>query len=564
MDDLPDALERLATRLEMLERRVAVLEHSSAAPSPALLPDAPVTPAAQVTEALPFSQSSSLFSVMGKAMLGIAGAYVLRAVAESSSLPKLAVAAVAIGYALMWLVWAARSKAEEKLANTVYSCTSAVILAPLLWELTLRFKVLDAAATAGVLSGFVIAAFGVAFRRKHAPVLWVANITAAVVALGLAIATHDLAPFLFALLLMVLCCEIAARCGLDLNQRPLVAAITDLGTWGLIFIYSGPPAARAGYPEVGAFKLIAPACLLFALYAASIVVKTLVQKRQISTFETGQTLVAFLLAACTLLYFAPTAGAPVLAALCLVLSAASYAAVFMFFAGEGQRRNYHVFASWSAALLPAGCLLCLAPPWFAVCMGVAAIAATVLGARLNRTTLQVHGLVYLTAAAIASGLPAYAFRALAGTLPAAPARTACLAAVCAIVCYGTAKPADAESAQRLLHLVPAAIAVCGLAALLVQGLLGLLTLLLVPDVYHVAFIRTLITCALALLLAYSGPRWGRMELNWIAWTTLVFVAAKLLFEDLRHGNLVFIAGSIFLFAVTLMAVPRLAHMGQRI
>jgi len=564
MDHLPDPLERLATRLEMLERRVAVLEHGSEAPGPALLPDAPATQAAQATETLPFSQSGSMFSVMGKAMLGIAGAYVLRAVAESSSLPKLVVAAVAIGYALMWLVWAVRSKADEKLASIVYACTSAMILAPLLWELTLRFKVLDPAATAGVLSGYVIAAFGLAFKRDHAPVLWVANVTAAVVALGLAVATHDLGPFLGALLLMVLCGEIAAACRLELSQRPLVAAITDLGVWGLIFIYSGPAAARAGYPEVGALKLLAPACLLFLVYAASIVVKTLVQKRPISVFETGQTLIAFLLAACTLLYFAPAAGAPVLAAACLALSAASYTAVFVFFAGEGQGRNYHVFASWSVALLLAGSLLCFAPPGLSLFLGAAAIVTTLLGTRLHRTTLQVHGLLYLVAAAIASGLPVYTFRALAGALPASPSWTVFLVCAVAIACYRAAKPAGAEWTQRLLHLVPAAIAVCGLAALLVQGLLGLLALVLVPDVYHIAFIRTLITCALALLLAYSGSRWQRTELNWIAWATLTFVAAKLLFEDLRHGNLVFIAASIFLFAVTLMAVPRLTRRGQRI
>ena len=40
-------------------------------------------------------------------MLGIAGAYLLRAVAESTSLPKLAVAAIAIAYAFCG--WLARS-----------------------------------------------------------------------------------------------------------------------------------------------------------------------------------------------------------------------------------------------------------------------------------------------------------------------------------------------------------------------------------------------------------------------------------------------------------------------
>ena len=110
-------------------------------------------------------------------MLGIAGAYLLRAVAESSSLPKTAVAAVAIAYALGWLVWASRVKAGDWLAGTTYACTSALILAPMLWELTLRFNVLPASVSAAVVCGFVLAASALAWKRDFAPVLWVANVT---------------------------------------------------------------------------------------------------------------------------------------------------------------------------------------------------------------------------------------------------------------------------------------------------------------------------------------------------------------------------------------------------
>jgi len=51
-----------------------------------------------------------------------------------------------------------------------------------------------------------------------------------------------------------------------------------------------------------------------------------------------------------------------------------------------------------------------------------------------------------------------------------------------------------------------------------------------------AVIRTLITCVVALALAFSGSRWQRTELIWIAYGTLALVTAKLLFEDLQHGH----------------------------
>ena len=503
--------------------------------------------------------------MLGKAMLGIAGAYLLRAVEESTSLPKLGVAAIAIAYAMLWLVWATRAPAGAWFASMTYACTSALILAPMLWELTLRFKVLPAAVTAGVLGAFVCAASALAWKRNLASVFWVANVTAAVVALALSIATHEVTPFIAALLLMVLLCEYAAGRNHGLGVRLLAAAAADVAIWALIFIYSSPESTRGDYPYLGTAALLAPGLVLFLIYGVSVALKTTVFQQKITAFETVQTMIAFLLAASSLLYFEPRGGATVLGAFCLVLSAASYAGVFVFFDRALERRNYRVFATWSAALFLTGCLLCLPPLWMAACLGVAAIAATVLGVRLNRLTLEFHGMVYLVAAAAVSGLLEYAFRALAGTLPGGPAWSACLVSACAVLCYAAGKPCRGESwKQQVLHIVSATLAIGATAALLVQGLMWLTALSVNPGAHHLAFIRTLTLCAAALALAFSGSRWRRIELTRIGYATLVLVAAKLVFEDLRHGHLEFIAASIFLFAVTLIAVPRIARMGQRV
>ncbi len=80
-----------------------------------------------------------------------------------------------------------------------------------------------------------------------------------------------------------------------------------------------------------------------------------------------------------------------------------------------------------------------------------------------------------------------------------------------------------------------------------------------PGASHVAVIRTLITCGFALALAFSGSRWQRIELVWTAYGILAFVSAKLLFEDLPHGHSGSIAISIFLYAVALIIVPRVAR-----
>jgi hypothetical protein len=565
MGDLPDGLNRLAERLESLERRVFFLEHPEVAASELAAQAASPAPAGVTDEKLSAPLTSGMFQVLGKAMLGIAGAYLLRAVAESNALPRTALAAVAIAYALAWLIWASRAKAGDWLAGTTYACTSALILAPMLWELTLRFKVLSAPVTAGVVCGFVVAASALAWKRDFAPVLWVANATAIAISLSLAIATHEMEPFIAALLLMVLIVEYGAAQNRESGVRVLVALAADVAIWALIYVYSSPQSARADYPALGTAALLAPGLGLFLILGASLTFRTVLRGKTITVFETIETMIAFLLAACSLVYFGPPASATALGIFCVVLSGAGYAVAFVLFESAEQRRNTLVFASWSAALLIAGCLTCMPSLWQAVCIGAAAIGATFAGTRLRRSILEFHGLVFLLAAAWISGLLNEIFNTMAGSLSGAPGWGVCFVSVCAIVCYVFEKPSEEESWKRqALPILFAVLAIGAVAAMVVLGLIGLTALKVTPEAHHLAFIRTLTICMAAIALGFSGSHWRRLELTRISYAALGLLAFKLVLEDLRHGHLAFIAGSIFLFAITLIVVPRVARMGQRV
>jgi hypothetical protein len=565
MGDLPDELNRLLARLETLERRVYVLEHPAGASSALPVQEPSSSPVAQAGEQLSGSLTGGAFSVLGKAMLGIAGAYLLRAVAESSSLPKLAVAAVAIVYAIAWLVWASRVKAGNWLAATTYACTSALILAPMLWELTLRFKVLPAPVTAGVVCGFVIAASALAWKHDLAPMLWVANVTGVAIALSLSIVSHQLTPFIAVLLLMVLICEYGAGRALETGVRVLVALAADVVIWALIYIYSSPQSTRADYPLIGTATLLAPGLALFLILGVSLIYRTVLKKRRITVFETIQTMIAFLLAACSLIYFGPPASATALGMFCVALSGASYAAAFVHFDRAAEGRNYRVFATWSAALFLAGSLLCLPTLLQAPWLSAAAVAATFAGARLRRLALELHGVVFLLAAATISGLLNHIFGDLGGTHPGAPGFGIYLVSACTVLCYAATKPCQEESwRQQVLSIVFASLAIGAASALLVDGLLGLVALRVIPGAHHLAFIRTFTLCAAAIALAFSGPHWRRMELTRIGYATLALLAVKLVLEDLRNGHLEFIAASIFLFAITLIMVPRVARLGSKV
>lgn len=565
MDDLLDALARLDARLENLERRVAALDHQSSSSSqpssqPARsrpVPTAIPAPQGAATDLVALPPTGGVFPVVGKAMLGIAGAYLLRAVAESGSVPKLAVVVLALAYAGTWLVWAARVPVGARFASTAYAVTAALILAPMLGELTLRFQVLPASVTAGLLSAFVVAASILAWKRNLAPVVWASGTAAVFTALALLIVSHDLVPYIAALLVMALASEAAAARNRWLGFRFVMAPAADIAVLILIYIHSLPAASCVGYIAVSTSALLTLPSLLFLIYGAGIACRTLLQRRRMTMSEVVQGMIAFVLAALSWLWFAPDTGRVGLGVFCWVLSAACYTAAFVWFDRVEEQRNYHVYATWSVALVLAGSFLILSPAQVALFLSGASIVATLVGLRMARLTPELHGLVFLITAAFASGLLQYAGRALAGTFPTVPGWRVWVVAGSALLCYTIGGRFEGERwNERLLRFLAAILAVSAVATFLVSCLVWLAALGMTPGASHVAIIRTLITCALALAVAFSGSRWHRIELVWTAYGTLLFVTAKLLFDDLPHGHSGSIAISIFLYAAALILIPR--------
>ncbi|HXR15347.1 MAG TPA: hypothetical protein VN777_03965, partial [Terriglobales bacterium] len=178
LDGIASDTDQLSERVRDLERRVFALEGQPA--------NAPSTTSASAIVAQPQSRTPEMFrgfptsnvpagvSVFGKAVLGIGGAYLLRAIAESGSIPKLPVLMLAIVYAGMWLVWAVRTHAANHFASMTYGITAALILSPLLWESTVRFQVLSPVFTAAVLVAFVVLALALSWRQNLQAIPWVA------------------------------------------------------------------------------------------------------------------------------------------------------------------------------------------------------------------------------------------------------------------------------------------------------------------------------------------------------------------------------------------------------
>ncbi len=587
MNDLSEEIERLEKSLRKLEQNVEALEQRldrvesrGCALDPPLaarhsdLPssvEAPMAPAAAPVDSP--AQAGSLFPVLGKALLGIAGAYVLRAIEETRAVPRPIVAAAGILYAFLWLIWAARVRTGPRVTSSIYAGTSALILAPMLWELTLRFNVLPATAAAALVCAFALAAFALNQfapepSRGLKPVARVASIAAAALGVALAVASHMLLPFIAALLLLAAVCEFVPGCDRLPEVAALFALAADATIWVLIYVYFAGQTAHEDYPALSRAALLAPGIAIFVLFAASVGVKTVLRARPITAFGTIQTILAFLLAAVSLADFAQPNGPAILGIACLVLSVACYTAVFTVFARASDQRetgprNRTVFAAWSAALLLAGSFLCL-PAWpLNLLLGGAALTALWLSRQERWRLFEFYGMGFLLAAAAASGLLSFLVSALVGT-PGTPEIGAWLIAACAVSCYILARPIeDKRWIAQTLHLGFATLAVGAVAALLVDGLVALTALHVMPGAHHLALIRTIVLCASALALVSGGARWLRRELTWLGYAALVLVAVKLVAEDMRHGHLAYVAASIFLIALTFIAAPRAARARQK-
>jgi hypothetical protein len=579
MNDLPEdgneitrRVRLLEQRLEEMERRIDVLERPLTEhwPQPATEVESAALAAASIA-AEPPAQPGNLFTVFGKALLGIAGAYVLRAIEETSTLPSLTAAAIGIVYAFLWLVWAARVKSGPQLTSAIYAGTSALILAPMLWELTLRFNVLPAVGAAVLICAFALAAIALtlfapaAFApRDLKPVLRVASIASAAFALALAIASHVFLPFVAVLLILAAVCEFVPGCERVPEAGTIIALAADAAIWTLIFMYYGGLNAREGYPALSRIELLAPGIAIFALFAASVGMNTFLRRRQIAIFAIVQAVISFLLAAVSVADFGQPRGTAIFGAICLLLSAVCYAAVFTLFARAPRLRNRNVFAAWSAALLLSGSLLCLPPLLVVLLLGTAALAAMGLSRQDRWKAFEFYGMAFLLAAAAASELPDFLVTALVGTRAGTPAVDVWFMALCAVLCYVLVKPRGAKGwIPRTLHIGFAALATGSVLALLVDGLVALTAFVLIPGPHHLALIRTVALCVAALLLVSGGARWRRDELTRLGYAAIALVAVKLVTEDLRHGHLAYIAASIFLVAFTLIAAPRVAHARQK-
>jgi len=572
-DGIAPDLERLSERVQDLERRVSALEGQTEDATHTPLTPASAEPGSVAqTESRPqepghgfpsSNLSAGMLPVFGKAVLGIAGAYLLRAVAESGTLPKLALLVIGIAYSGMWLVWAFSTHATNHFASVTYAITAALILSPMLWESTVSFQVLSPVFTAAVLVAFVVLALALAWRQNLQVIPWIATLAAVTTALALIIATRDLVPFTVGLLAIALATEVTVCLGRELTLRAAPAVAADFAVWLIVYLMTSPEVAPSEYRAIGATTITALCLALLAIYGGSIGLRSLGLRHRLTIFEIGQGVVAFVLATFGTLRASPGSAAA-LGGFFLLVSAVCYWGALSRFTVDVETLNRRVCATYAVALLLAGNWLLFPVSFQVPFLSLAAVVAAFLYVRTNKLSLGIHVSIYLLAAAILSGLPSLAGNALAGSVPLGLDAGTWVVTASAVLCYAIGWRVSYDQWKpRLLWIVPCVLVAGVAAALAVMLAVRLGSGSGMLNASRLSVVRTLVTCSVALILGFSGSRLKHAELLWAAYLAIAFGTLKLLFEDLRFGNSTSLVASLLIYGLILILIPWLTRSGER-
>ena len=545
--ELATRVEELAREVGELRRRLAALETRGVAPAgePAAPPSPPVGTEAPVAQAA--GPAVGVVPLVGRTLMVLGGAYLLRAVSDAGVLPPLAGAGAGLAYAVWWLGACDRAAAAgERLGATFHGLAAALVAFPLIFETTARFGTLPVAVAALALVAVPGLALAVAARRGLEEVAWIATLFAVATSLALLVATRELLAVALALLGQAVAVELVGRREGWGGLRWPPALALDGVVLLIASLLARPQGLPEGYPLLAPLAGVAVALALAVLYVVSVAARTLVQRRRVTPFEIAQTGAALALgvggAEWVLLADGRSPGG--LDAFVLALGAGCYALSFAFIdRSAGRGRTFYFYSTLALLLVLGGSRGLLPGAVLATLWLLLAVAAAWLGRRFDRGTLRNQGALYWTAGALASGLIGASWDGLFA--PPGPWRelgtTGGLAIAAGALCWVLVLKGPGEGAGWS-DLVPRALLIAltafAAAAALARGCGQALAGIGGPeaDAGVLATLRTAVLAGAGLLLAEGHRRRALPELRWLVYSVLVVGGLKLLGEDLLRGR----------------------------
>jgi len=573
--------EQLLHRLDDLERRVLRLEQledfqtgKSAEQTPIQIYEeltvsslwvsrtadaAESEPVHAVASATGFGSAGvqSVVSNVAKAVLGLAGAYLLRAGAEFGWLPHSVGILTGFAYALAWIIAAGKTTNRGQAPSTIYALASSIIFLGLVWENAVRSALLPSPIAALLLVAYLSTGQLVAWAARRREIAAVTLASTVALSLGLLVATHNLAPFNISLLCAAAASEFAACRGRWLGQRWVPALGADLAILVTIWIFNQSPTLPEGYAAFSQSSVVAIQLTLVLVYLASMAFRTLAARTVVAAFEIGQNLVAIGLFILGEVVMAPASRHRLLAGfVCFIIAKGSYTASIML-ARKQAERNSFAYGVFGLALQISAILIVVPAHARVFAWCVLGVGAAWLGNRERQMGLQLQAPVYVFLAALTSGLLQASSQSISSLIV---PRTDHLAGILVTTAAAALVSTLVDSGHAGKTRIPPLIS----AALLAWSALGL-GAITIKAVFGAPSFATNLRTGLICLAAIGSAVWGMLSVSratrpewiWLSYPLMLFGAWRIIVEDLPGGSPGVTALSLLFYGGTLLLVTRI-------
>jgi len=556
------AVEAIKSTVTRLEGRIAALESVDRGAPVVLDEEAENVHEGDVDSgiSLPVTDVMGILTLVGRSLLVLAGAFLLRALTEGGILSPGVGVAAGVAYGVIWIV--ASALVASRGASTsagFYSVCAALITGPLLFEAVTSFGVLSPLAGVAILAVVTIAGWFVATRWRLPIPAWVFTLGCLITAVSVATLRppgEAATAVLVALGLGSL--WIADKFGWT-GLKWLTAFSVDLAVLRITAMATAtselPEGVGAVHPTfVGLIQAV-----LVVGFVGTFVVESLRGKRSIRAFEFVQTTAVWIVGWGGAIRLAHVNGWATggLDFLAVIAGVAAYAGAF----GVVDRKQGRSGAFIYLSSLGLGLILVGVPGLVggagSMVWAFLAVVVAVVGSRWDRVTLRVHAGVLLVAAWVSSGAVLEAVAALGGggELGATPRVEilviGLLTVVATLVVIFGRKLRSAGWAQRLPLTGLLFMTAVAIAAAIVEVMAALLS----PG--SAVGVRTVALSSVTVGLAILAKRWGIVEAGWLVYPLLILVGLRMVAIDFSSGKTLVLVIALAAYGTALIVSTKL-------
>jgi len=547
METLEDKVTRLSARVDQIEQRLATLSFPSLPPAwPGTEPRPQEAPSAG-------AEMTRWVTFLGRSCLVLGGAFLIRALTDSRTLPSGVGVALGMAFAAVWVFFSHHAGARgATLSAGFHGVTAALIAYPLVLETTTRLGAMSSLTAALTLIAFTALLLWASWRDHLSWLAWIGVLSCLLTTIVLLRTTPNRAEFTGVLLVL-------AAATFWLGDQPrwgglrwLPALVLDLVILRSV-VNAAPPFL---------FYSLALLCLSLAF----VLFRTATLARPVGAFETLQALAGLVVGFAGALRWSVEAGHSSSAVAGGALAASL---LTMFFAAwvvprRGNRDlDFLFYASASLGLLAFGVALLTAGDVRGVLWSILALLTALLGRRRHPASLWSFAALLALGAAVTTGLMRGIWQALVSQQAAWPAMSlgSILVLGLVILTYLATVlpplPALPRSATWAWPRIPTAVLLflssAGLAASILRACRPF-----TADPAPLATARTLVAVAVALSLAPLRRRVACPELKWIAYLALFLGGVELVVRALPSGQPLLLLVSFVVYGAGLILVPRMA------